>query len=352
VPPTQTDTRTVQVSQQGRFSYTGEAVTGTTYPTGVIATGDTVWTRLVRDLTVSFTNTVTGPELADVTGAMRLDVVVSAADGWSAVLNSGPGAAVQDGKATASVAVDADEAGELLSRHYDEIGTPGGSATLTVTPVVETTGTVKGQSFTAGSPPGFAFTLDGESLRPTGTEATDLAPSIETPVQVDEVVPRSFTVLALTVPIGIARKVAGAVLLVALVTLGVGAWVSRIGRGDVADQFLVRHADRILPVASFDPGATVIDVSDAESLHRVAERFDTVVLHHAGPDEDVFAVRDVDATYRFVVAGSSDRRRGRPPVPPPVSAPAPEPAQMTAPLPRVVPVTVGTVHGGLWGSFA
>ena len=60
-------------------------------------------------------------------------------------------------------------------------------------------------------------------------------------------------------------------------------------------------------------------MSDAESLHRVAERFDTVVLHHAGPDEDVFAVRDVDATYRFVVPGLPDRRRGMPPVPAPVA---------------------------------
>ena len=119
--------------------------------------------------------------------------------------------------------------------------------------------------------------------------------------------------------------------------LGAGAWVGRIGRGDVADQFLVRHADRILPVAVVQPGPTVIDVSDAESLHRVAERFDTVVLHHAGPDEDVFAVRDLDATYRFVVPGvagpsarhaARSRRRSA----------APAPADATAPLPSVAPI--------------
>jgi hypothetical protein len=111
-------------------------------------------------------------------------------------------------------------------------------------------------------------------------------------------------------------------------------------------QFLVRHADRILPVAAFTPGRTVIDVADAESLRRVAERFDTLVLHHAGPDEDVFAVRDVDATYRFVVPGAPGRRRGMPPVPAPVPASAPE--DLTAPLPRVGPVPVST-PGTLWG---
>jgi signal peptidase I len=340
VPPTQTDTRTLQVTEQGRFSYAGKAVPGTTYPSGRIATGDTVWTALVSDLTVSFTNTVTGDGLADVTGTLQLDVVVSAPDGWSAVLTSGPAAALEDGTATASVALDADAAAELLDRHYAEIGSAGGSATLTVTPAAATSGTVEGHSFTGGSLSGLAFTLDEMSLRPVSTEPADLAPSVPTSVEVDEVVPRTLQVLALSVSIGLARTVAGAVLLLALMTLLAGTWIGRIGRGDVADQFLVRHADRILPVASFSPGPTVIDVSDAESLHRVAERFDTVVLHHAGEDEDVFAVRDVDATYRFVVPGMPGRR-GMPPVPAPARAPAP--ADATGPL-------LSAPIGGLWGS--
>jgi hypothetical protein len=85
-------------------------------------------------------------------------------------------------------------------------------------------------------------------------------------------------------------------------------------------------------------------VSDAESLHRVAERFDTVVLHHVGEDEDVFAVRDVDATYRFVVPGS-DRRRGMPPVPAPVPVSADIQAERSTPSPDVV-------WGNLWGRVA
>jgi hypothetical protein len=154
-------------------------------------------------------------------------------------------------------------------------------------------------------------------------------------VSFDEVGERTFSVLALTVLVGAARMVAGAVLLLSLVTLCVTAWVARIGRDGVADAFLVRHADRILPVTSFSPGTNVIDVSDAESLHRVAERFDTVVLHHAGEDGDTFAVRDVDATYRFVVPAGPDGRRGKPPVPAPRAADtatSPEPADLTAPL--------------------
>jgi signal peptidase I len=135
MPSSTTETRTLQVIQQGQFSYSGSAVAGATYPSGVIETGDTVWTRLVRDLRVAFTNTVTGTDLADVEGALRLDVVVTAADGWSAVVRSGSVVPLEGGTATATVDVDPAAAAEMLSRHYDEIGVEGGSATLTVRPL-------------------------------------------------------------------------------------------------------------------------------------------------------------------------------------------------------------------------
>jgi signal peptidase I len=355
LPATQTDTRTLQVIQDGEFTYTGQAAPGTTYPSGVISTGDTVWNRLVRQLTVSFTNTVSGTEVSGLAGTMRLDVVITAGDGWSAVVDSGPVVALQDGTATASVAVDPDGATALLSRHYAEIGSSGGGAQLTIKPVAETTGTVQGRSFTAGSPAGLEFTLDAASMRLAGDPTTTLTPSTPTRVSVDEVVPRSLTVLALSVPIDIARIASAGVLVAALVVLAASAWIGRSGRGDVADQFLVRHADRIVPVASFNPGPTVIDVSDAESLHRVAERFDTLVLHHAGEDEDVFVVRDVDATYRYVVPGMPNRQRGKPPVPAPASARVSEPADLTAPMLVIVPgppPAPRPINAALWGRFA
>jgi signal peptidase I len=342
LPATQTDTRTVRVTQQGQFTYSGSAVPGTTYPSGRISTGDTVWTRLTRGLTVSFTNTVTGPDIGDLRGVLRLDVVVAASDGWSAVLTSGPVVTLHDGTATASVRVDPNVATQLVNRHFAEIGASGGAGTLTVTPVAATTGTVEGRPFTADSPAGLAFSMDAASLRPAGTSDAELAPAPQTAVHVDETVPRRFTVLRLSVPIDEARVGAAVVLGAALAAFALGAWIRRSSPPDVADSFLVRHAERIVPVAGLASATNVIDVSDAESLHRVAERFDTVVLHHAGPDEDVFAVRDLDATYRFVVAGAAGRQRGKPPVPP-VRAPAPaaDPAPPVVAVPTAVPSSAG-----------
>ncbi len=358
MPATQTDTRTLQVTQQGEFSYTGTAERGATYPTGVIATGDTVWTRLSRGLTVSFADTVSGPGLAGLRGAVRLDVGVAATDGWAAVVTSGPAVPLRSGTATASVPVDVAAARVLLDQHFAEIGAADGPATLTVTPVTEATGTVRGRPVTVGAPPALSFAMDAAALRPPGDGDSAFAPSTQTPVQVEETAPRTFAVLGLSVPIGLARLAAFGSLLVAIAVCAACLWIGRSDRENAAEQFVVRHADRILPVTSFTPGPAVVDVADAESLHKVAERFDTLVLHQSGPDEDVFLVRDVEMTYRFVMPSEPGRQRGKPPVPAPVSrptseaAPTPVPVDATGPLPIVVPIAAARSvpsSGGLWG---
>ncbi|MGY1987569.1 signal peptidase I [Blastococcus sp. SYSU DS0669] len=337
LPGTETVEEPATVTQQGRFSYTGTAERGTTYPDGAVATGDTVWTKLSTGLAVSYEGTVTGPDLAHLQGALRLDVTMTAADGWSTYLDSGPVVGFADGLATASVDVDAARAAEVLARHYAEVGVSGSSATLTVTPTVALSGTTRGTAFEAGSPAGLDFALDPTALRLAGDPETVLSTLTPTSVPVTTVGPRSFDVLALSVPIGLARGLALVVLALALLVAGIGTLLGRAGPGDAADEFLVRHADRIVPVAGLGPGGTVIDVSDADSLRRVAERFDTVVLHHAGPDGDVFAVRDVDATYRFVVPGGAGRR-ARPPVPAPTPGRRPAADEdLTAPLPTGLP---------------
>ncbi|MCA0146950.1 signal peptidase I [Blastococcus sp. LR1] len=332
VPSTESSTDSVAVTERGTFSYSGTAARGTTYPSGVVETGDTVWTKLADSLTVSYASDVSGPGVADLQGVVRLDVSIEAPDGWSAYLNSGPVVPLQDGAATASVAVDATAATSVLDEHYAEVGGSGGGAILRITPTAAISGTVQGNRFEAKGPETLAFALDSTALRLAGEADVVLNTTTETEVATGEVVARSFAVAGATVPIGLARGLAVLVLALAVAVAAGGAWLSRSRRGDAADEFVLRHADRIVPVAAFATAGTVIDVSDAESLHRVAERFDTVVLHHAGEDEDTFAVRDVDATYRFVVPGSP-ARRGKPPVPAP-RASAAYVDDYTTPLPR------------------
>ncbi|HEV7189192.1 MAG TPA: signal peptidase I [Blastococcus sp.] len=332
LPVTQTETHTLPVTQQGRFSYAGTAIPGTTYPTGRITTGDAVYTKLSNAIAVTFADTVRGADPVGLNGTLRLKVSLAAGDGWTSALGSGPAVAFRAGSATTTVTVYPADAVGVLNRHYAEVGASGGSATLTVTPTVAVTGTAGGRPFAAGAPAGLAFSLDSTALRMTST-GTPLTPTTTTPVVVERTAPRAFTVLNIAVPIGIAKIAAAAVLVLALLVLAGAAWIARPPRGagsdDAVDQFLMKHAARILPVTGFTPGSSVIDVSDAGSLHKVAERLDGLLLHQAGPDGHTFAVQDADTTYRYVL----------PKVPVPGPVPVTVATAEPIPAPREVSLT-------------
>ena len=300
LPRASAEAQPTQVTHQGSWTYSGAARTGTTYPTGRIGTGDPVYNQLADAITVSFADAVRGAGVAAVSGSLRLDVAVTGGDSWSAALTSGPATELQDGAATASVVLDLSQAQGLLDRHASEVGTPATGGTITVTPVLEGSGTVDGETFALTAPKELSFTLDATALRLAGGPEV-LSTSETVDVQVGSAtVGDAVTVLGTAIPIAPVRLLLAAALALALLTLIAAAWVGRGPRGDRTDDFLVRHASRIVPVAPFVSTGTVIDVADAESLVRVAERLDTVVLHHAGAAGDVFAVQDGDTTFRFV----------------------------------------------------
>ncbi len=331
LPSTETEAGTQPVTQEGRFTYAGAAEAGTTYPTGSLATGDPIYTKLVDALTVSFEHTVEAPGLDAADGTVRLDLSVATADGWSATLGSSPAVAVRDGAATVSTDIDPTLAASLVGRHNAEIGGSAGSASILVTPVVDVTGSVQGQAFTAADLDPLIFSMDTVALRPPSAEAA-FAPTGAVSVSVDAEVSRTFTVLGVDLPIGAARLIAGVVLVLAGLVTAVSGWIGRSRTGDAADEFAVRNAARILPVAGLVPGRSVVDVSDPAALRRVAERVDGLVLHHAGPDGQTFAVQDNETTYRFVFPDTAITRTPPPPPPPAVRL-APPP--LTVPLPRI-----------------
>jgi hypothetical protein len=277
-----------------------------------VNTGDPIYTKLTHDLQVSLRDTISGDDVAAVQGTIRLHVSISAADGWTAQLGAGVAVPFREGTATASVALYPETASELLARHYAEVGGAGSDATLTVTPAMSVTGTVAGHVFTAEPLPPLTLTLGATTVRPPGSADKALSPTLVTPVSVDQVFPRTFAVLGFTVPLGVARWVAAVVFALALITLAASAWIGRSRSDDPVDDILLRNSARILSVRRFTPGSTVIDVSDAAALHRVAERLDSLVLHQEGPEGHTFAVQDVDATYRFVLPVEQGGRPSEP----------------------------------------
>jgi signal peptidase I len=300
LPEEQTSTRAVPVTQAGTFTYSGEASPGTTYPDGRVDTGDPIYTALTDGLTVSYEQSLTSAGDLRADGTVRLGLELTAPDGWTTELAGGSAVPLRDDTATATVELDTLAAAGLLATHYYEVGVDGGTATLTITPEVDVDGTVDGRPFPVTPPAALAFTLDPAALTLVGGPQA-LQTSAATTVTIDELEPRSFAVGPVRLSLSDARVLALGIAVVALLASVVATWLGGARTTSAVDQFLERRAARVLAVAGFVPDGTVVDVPDPEALHKVAERLDGLVLHHAGPDGDTFAVRDVGTTSRCVV---------------------------------------------------
>ena len=300
LPEEQTSTRAVPVTQAGSFTYSGEAFPGTTYPDGRVDTGDPVYTALARALTISYEQTLASAGDLQTDGTVRLALTLTAPDGWSSTMIGGSAVPMRNSTATATVELDTAGAAALLAAHYSEVGVNGGTATLTITPEVDVEGTVDGRPFAVSPPAPLAFTLDPALLKMNGG-AEALRTSGGTTVTVEELAPRTFPLGPVTLPLHAARVIALGVAVLALLVTVVATWLGGARTTSEVDRFLQRRAARVVAVARFIPDGTVVDLADPEALHKVAERLDGLVLHHAGPDVDTFAVRDVGTTYRCVV---------------------------------------------------
>jgi hypothetical protein len=85
----------------------------------------------------------------------------------------------------------------------------------------------------------------------------------------------------------------------AFVLLVISSTLARSGTGKAADERL-RFGSRIVDAeAVVPPGRWVTDVADLETLVRIAESYERLVVHAAERGRDVYLVDDGVAVYRF-----------------------------------------------------
>ena len=310
LPATQTDTKTVVVGQQVRWDWSGTAVAGATYPTGRIATGDPVYTRLAGPVTVSLRDTVSAAGLTGLTGAVRLVLGVQSADGWHA---------------TSPPASRARPPGHRDRHRRPRPGRGDRAAApprrrgrrqrrrrpLTVTPQVALTGASAAGPHRRRRP---RADLHHGRCR-AARQRRRGRPHRHRPqpaVTADVVTPRRLELGPVDVPLDVAGIAVGVLAVAAVAAAGACALAGRPAPGGPADDGALRASARLLPVRRFTPGRQVVDVEDGAALLRLAERLDLLVLHTAGDgdddDTDVFAVQDGETTYRWTAAAAPAER--------------------------------------------
>jgi signal peptidase I len=302
--PTTRSASTELYRQTGTFAYSATAPKGTVYPSGKLATGQTVFTRLVGRLAVRFEYRLRSEAPRSVWGTTTLVAKVRGDNGWARTLVLQPSKVFQGDRVSVRGTLDLAALNDLSKRVQKETETFSDSVALSLVPTITQGGTVGDQAVKARFAPALALRLNGNSLRldtasPAGSEQTALVRSKRGYGQRSE--PNELSLLGLRVEVATARALALLGGLGALAGAALLGWArTREREGGEPQQIEARYGAWLVEVAPRPrPDAAVLDVTTIEGLVRLAERYERMILHEVFGGTHSFLVEDDGVVYRY-----------------------------------------------------
>lgn len=328
-PATTTEPLAEAYVHQGRLEYSSDVRRSAVYPNGRVSTGDPVFLRLVPVLKLSFDYRIESRMPVQARGRVRLDARISDGRGWERMLPVGRERAFEGRHATVAGTLDL----AALQRLTDELRALTGSGqvvyTLTVLPRVTVTGQAGRDPIDATFAPALRFELGDLRLQPTlDGSGAGLGPfSPREAGSGTRVAEGRLELGPLALPVRTARWLS-LIGLVALFLLGLLALVALAQRNRAEEHVRIaaRYGHLLLPVAARSQDwSRVTDLVDVESLVRLAEHRNRMILHLAENGQHSYLVEDGSSVFRY--------RTGvpRPEPLPPAQGPAPKPPRGVEP---------------------
>ena len=327
---------TVQIpyTQSGTLTYSADTSPNPAYPDGVAKTGEPLFTQLVNDVNLRFDYAFATKATHSLTGKGSFLLLVTANDGWHRTLPLGSPIYFKGAHATIT--------GTLslsylfgLTRSIQAATRVEGSYEFAVVPNVVTSGSVEGVPLHASFSPAIPFSIesneinlqdrDGSFSNPSalvagagkrsaaGTLPTELTPNTSGATTGEQSTPLTLALGPWHVSVSAARTLAlsaiGIILAALLAILALLQPLLALVRPlrDQSASIQARYARMIVPVAHVSrlPGDAVIDVSDMESLVKIAEHYDRSILREETSDGDAYWVTDESGQFRYTVDAPS-----------------------------------------------
>ena len=287
---------------EGALSYAADVAPSDVYPEGSVRTGDTAFLQLVPALDVAFDYAFTADRSHEVAGNASITAVVSDGAGWVRRLEVAPSQDFTGSDVRVTGTLDLAEIAKIVTEMKRLTGSLTTTFAVRVEPSVEVSGRVGSDTVHETFAPEIPFLLDDVSLRvdvpsdgsPALTSRRAEAGTIE--------VPARLAVGDLGLAVDQAQRLAVVGLATSLFLLAFAAVfvASRRTEGEHG-RIAYRLGDRMISIAQ--PPAVdssrVTDVSDFDSLVRVAELHDRIVLHWRRGDSHVYLVDDGSSVYRY-----------------------------------------------------
>jgi len=302
--------------QSGRFSYSASTLAGAVYDTDRVTTGQPMFSRLVGPVQVRFDYRLRAAGIEGAGGTASLAAIVSAQNGWSrTVVLQGP-TPFTGGNATVAGVIHLRRLQRLVERVAVATSVPSVDFTLTLVPSIKAHGMLAGHPFAAGYAPKLPFTLTPYELAPVLSAAATAAgpahagsaavfhPSQEASVAAAGSARVMIGPGALHLSAGVARIVGPIGLLAALAAAALAAWrLRRDRRADEPTRIQSRYGEAMIAAvqSTLIHGGDLVEVESIEALARLAERYQSLMIHEQTATGHAYLVADNGTVYAYFV---------------------------------------------------
>jgi signal peptidase I len=293
--------------EQAVFGYSAKTRPGMAYPSGSVKTGQPVFTKLVKELKVSFDYQASSTrEPLVLRGKASLAAIVVAGNGWTRRIPIAPQKSLKGGRVHLAGTLDLAQIQALKDQLGSLIGVPLDSIQVVLQPSLQGSGTIGGRPVQASFSPTYTLRLDNGQLQvetqgPSGplTNNTPLQRQSQSGSQSE---PRSLSLKLFTPSVKQARLLSALLLLLCAVGL-VLIWIRLRLRpeSDEPEEIERKYGQLLVPVSRVQAGWNdPVEVESIEALVHLAERYDRAILHVLGEGVHHYMVEEDGSLYRYV----------------------------------------------------
>jgi signal peptidase I len=308
--------RAVTYRQSGRFAYSAPTATGAVYTTGRATTGQPIFTRLAGPVQVRFAYALSSHPAGSVAGTASMDAVLTSPNGWSRTIPLASQTAFTGRRVVVAGTIHLRRLEALLAHVATATQVTGQSFALTLVPSVHVHGVLAGRPVRAGYAPQLPFTLSTDELlpllpaKPPGESASPTAgapvfhPSRTESFMTQEPAPVRIGPGPLHASVTVARIVGTAGLVLALAAAAVAGrllWRSRAA--DEPTRIGSRYGESMVTVVHSSLGrhADLVQVKSIDELARIAERYDSMIIHEQTAVGHAYLVADGTTLYAYLL---------------------------------------------------
>lgn len=290
----------------GIFSYTASAPQGV-YDSSAIKSGDPIFTRLTCSVDVNFQYNLIASQAENIAGVYQLTAIISEqVSGWQRSIPLQEQASFDGTSFGTSAKLDLCEAEGLIQSMEQGTDFHPGSYTLTIMPNINLKGEISSRELQDNFNEGLVFKYDRIHfyLINEGEKSNSLNLTETGILQWDHEQANTWLLFGVEIAIPVLRMVSLFGLVVSLIAIAMlGSRLQSLSRNDREAFVRMRYGAMLIDVqdAALLNGAGMVEVTAIEDLAKLAERFNTVILHERHGASHAYYVRGEGTAYRFVM---------------------------------------------------